>query len=359
MSLLGDIGNNLGGSTGKNIGNFVNDWYNPIQMASNFGSFLDPGKQARETVAAIDKGQAGMTDAWKKSVSSQKTTASTSAFTPQELAIQKAMAANTAQLLADSQQRAAEFAAQPKFIYRDTNAAWQQAQNTAATSVNPHYTDLMNGFLTQQANALSQTQAETTANKTASDTTLGQTQQDIGTNQVRTAEDTATAIAQNQAKEGSWQTTEGANNTAAEDAARLAMGDQGIMGRGAGNLDTAKMARNLTSSDQTKAFQAERDTTNLLKTRTFADLETKGARAVSFNTTEKANLDRQLTDFITNQGTALEEKKQTNETARLQELYSATQGQYTTDTAKWIASLADQGYRTQDIGLAQSNYGGR
>jgi len=282
---------------------------------------------------------------------------SVSAYTPQELAMQKAVSDQTAQLVADSNQRAAEFAAQPKFIYRDTNAAWQNAQNTAATSVNPIYQDNLNRFITDQANKLSQSQADTTASKLASDTSLGQTQQDITTNTARSNQDTASAIAQNQAKEASWQTTEGNANTAAEDAARLAMGDQGIMGRGAGQLDTAKLARNLSSSDQTTAYQAQRDTTNLLNTRTLTDLQTKGSRAIDFNTTEKANLDRHLTDFITNQGTALASEKVSNENARLNDLFGKTQSQYKTDTANWISSLAGQGYRTQDIGLAQQNYG--
>jgi hypothetical protein len=133
-----------------------------------------------------------------------------------DLAIQKAMSDQTAAILAASQQRAAEFAAQPKFIYRDTNAAWQNAQNTAASSINPVYVDKMNQFLLEQKNYLAQTTAETVAGKTASDVSLGQTQEDIATGKTRTAEDTATAIAQNQANEGAWQTTEGATNTAEE-----------------------------------------------------------------------------------------------------------------------------------------------
>jgi hypothetical protein len=251
----------------------------------------------------------------------------------------------------------AQLAAQPKLIYYDTEAAWKNAQNTAAKSVNPVYTDYLNNFLEKQKNLKLQTTAETTAQKTASDTTLSQTQEDIGTNRTRTAEDTATAIAQNLSNENYWATGEGTENAAAEDAARLALGDQGVMGRGAGTLEQTKLTRNLTSKQQTEAFQQERDTKKLLETRTFADLDTKGVRAVKLNTTEKSNLDRQLANYITNQKTELKSFKSENESKRLDALYGATQNVYTSNIGKWLASLIKTGARSQDIALAKNIYG--
>ena len=333
MSLLGDIGNNI---------------------ANGWNSLMDPGKQARETVASIDKGQALMDTAWKNATAKPATPAYVPPSYQQSADSKAATNAIYAQIAADN----ARFAAQPKLIYRDTNAAWQNAQNTAATSVNPVYSDYLNNFMTKQANALSQTTAQTGVNKTASDTNLVQTNQDIATSGERTAQDTASAIAQNRANETNWQTSEGNTNTAAEDQARLALGDQGIMGRGAGQLDTSKIARNAASDLQTTNFANERDTKTLLESRTFADLATKGTRATEQNVTEKANLDRQLTDFIVNQGTDLTGFKSTNEQARLDALGTATTSQYRTDTANWLSSLQGK-QRAQDIALATQIYGGR
>jgi hypothetical protein len=253
----------------------------------------------------------------------------------------------------------ASIAAQPKLIYRDTNAAWQQAQNTAAVSINPVYVDNMNRFIAKQTADLTSKTGDINYSKTAADTTLTQTKEDIGTNRTRTAEDTASAIAQNLYNEGNWQTQEGAQNAVVEEQARLALGDQGIMGRGAGQLQEAKITRNQTSDQQTKAFQQERDVKKLLETRTFADLETKGTRAVQFNTTEKADLDRQLGDYITGQGLAKQQFTVDNELARIDRLFGATEGQYKTDTASWLASLAGTGARSQDIALATQLYGSR
>jgi len=320
------------------------------------GTGVLPGGVASSTKKTTGSGLGRYAESVQAEMDKSWATAN-SAFTPQELAIQKAISDQTAAILADSDRQAAEFAAQPKFIYRDTNAAWQNAQNTAASSVNPVYVDRMNQFLLEQKNYLSQTKAEIGAQKGALDTSLTQTNEDIATNKARTTEDTATTIAQNKLNEGNWQTTEGAEAYQQEEQARLALGDQGTMGRGAGQLGEAKITRNQASGVQTKAFDQERVTANLLKTRTFADLATKGKRAKQYTTTEKKNLDRQLSDYIVNQGTDLTEFKSSNESARLDALYSATDSQYKTDTANWLSTLGSQGYRPQDIGLATSNYG--
>lgn len=270
-----------------------------------------------------------------------------------------------AKLAADSQNAAidrqtaaiyAQIAAQPKLIYRDVNAAWQSAQNKAASSVNPVYQDNLNRKLQQLATARAQQTADINAQKAAEDTTLQQTQEDVQTNRVRTAEDTASAIAQSQQNEQNWQTQEGMQSDADETAARLALGDQGQMGKGAQSLETQKIVRNQGSAQATQDFTNERATKELLATRTFQDLDTKSTRAVQFNTTQKANLDRSLSDFITNQGLEENEFRATNEANRLAALYDATQNTYKSDTAAWLASLVGKA-RSQDIALTSQVYG--
>lgn len=252
---------------------------------------------------------------------------------------------------------AAAVAAQPKLLYRDTNAAWQTAQNSAASSVNPVYNDYLNNFIERQRVGLFQTKAEVGAQKGALDTTLTQTNEDIALGKAHSTQDTATTIAQNKLNEGNWQTTEGAQSYLQEEQARTAMGDQGTAGRGAGQLGEAKTTRNQTSKVNTQAFTQERDTANLLKTRTFADLTTKGTRAKKFNVTEKANLDRQLGDFIMNQGLDKTEFKSTNEQARLDKLASTTQSEYNTGLGSWLAEQAKGGARAQDLAMSSQYYG--
>lgn len=268
------------------------------------------------------------------------------------------LAADAQNAAVDRQTQAiyAQIAAQPKLIYRDVNAAWQGAQNKAASSVNPVYQDNLNRKLAQMAAARTQRTADINASKAAEDTTLAQTQQDITTAQQRTAEDTASAIAQSQANEGNWQTQEGMQADQAETAARLALGDQGQMGKGAGSLETQQIVRNQDSAKATQDFTNERATKQLLATRTFQDLNTKGNRAVEFNTTQKANLDRSLNNFITNQGLEEQDFRASNEAARLAALYEATQQTYKSDTAAWLASLNGKA-RSQDIALTAQVYG--
>ena len=251
----------------------------------------------------------------------------------------------------------AQIAAQPKLLYRDVNAAWNSAQNKAASSVNPVYQDNLTRKLQQMATARTQQTATINANKSAADTDLTQTQEDIGTQKVRTGQDLSSALDQSRYQEGQWQTQEGRDADMSESAARIGLGDQGQAGLGAQNLETQKIVRNEGSAAATKDFTDARASKELIASRTFNDLDTKNTRAVQFNTTTKQNLDRQLSDFITNQGLEEKEFKATNEANRLAALYSATQNVYKTDTASWLASLAKSGARSQDIALTTQVYG--
>jgi len=337
MSALGDFFGGLGnaaGTFGKGVGQILTgDWGGAVQTASQ-NPYSKP--------AAAPK-QPGNSPA--------------PSYTPPAYTPSSDYAAQAAALDRQTQAIYAQIAAQPKLIYRDVNAAWQNAQNRAASTVNPVYQDNLNRILQNAQNMITQQTAQTTADKTASDINLQQTQQDIGTQQERTGEDLASAIAQSKNNEANWQTQEGMQADQSETAARTALGDQGQEGRGAQALETNQIVRNQNSSEQTQQFTNERATKELLANRTFEDLSTKGNRAVELNTTEKSNLDRKLNDFITNQNLDTEAKKAQNESERLSALYDATQNAYKTDTASWLASLVNGGARSQDIALTSQVYG--
>lgn len=251
----------------------------------------------------------------------------------------------------------AQIAAQPKLIYRDVNAAWNQAQNKAASSVNPVYQDNLTRKLKELSTARSQKTSLINSDKLAADTTLKETQEDIGTQKVRTGQDLNSALEQSRYQEGQWQTQEGREADVNESQARIGLGDQAQEGLGAQSLETQKIVRNEGSAAATKDFTDSRASKELIATRTFQDLDTKNTRSVQFNTTTKKNLDRELSHFITNQG--LEEKsfRAQNEAARLAALYAATENVYKTDTASWLSSLAKGGARSQDIALTTQVYG--
>ena len=251
----------------------------------------------------------------------------------------------------------AQIAAQPKLIYRDVNAAWQSAQNKAASSVNPVYQDNLTRKLKQIATARSQKTADINASKTAADVNLQQTQEDIATQRQRTGQDLTSALEQSRYQEGQWQRQEGREADINESQARIALGDQAQEGLGAQSLETQKIVRNEGSAAATKDFTDARASKELIASRTFQDLDTKNTRAVQLNTTTKKNLDRQLSDFIANQELEEQEFRASNEAARLAALYTATQNVYKTDTAKWLSSLAKSGARSQDIALTTQVYG--
>lgn len=338
MSAFGDFFGGLGNAAGtfaKGTGQILSgDWGGAWQTASG-NPYSKPATTAPK----------------------QPTNAPNPTYTPPAYTPSSDYAAQAAALDRQTQAIYAQIAAQPKLIYRDVNQAWQSAQNKAASSVNPVYQDNLNRILQAAQNAISQQTAQTTADKGASDTSLQQTQQDIGTQQQRTGEDLASAIATSKTNEGNWQTTEGMQSDQSENAARTALGDQGQEGRGAQALETSKIVRNQNSAQQTQDFTNERETKNLLATRTFEDLSTKGNRAVELNTTQKANLDRQLNDFITNTNLDTNAKKAGNEADRLSALYDATNQAYKTDTANWLAGLAKGGARSQDLALTTQVYG--
>lgn len=345
MSLLGDIGNVVGYGSG------ISEYGNALGDA--FSNITGIGKSAASNNYSNVFGGSGT----QSSLPSYQAPAKQAALpTPPAYQIDPGVQAQVDALNRQTAALQAQTAAAPKLIYRDTNAAWQSAQNSAAASVNPVYQDYLNQFVTKQQNSLSQQQATDAAAKQQADTTLQQTNEDIATNRQRTAEDTASAIAQNQQKEGAWQTQEGTQAAQQEEAARLALGDQGIEGRGAGQLQQSQMDRNAASNTQTQQFQNQRDTANQLATRTYQDLDTKGTRATEMDTTQKADLDRTLNDFITNQGTDLTGFQSTNESARLSALFNATQQNYQTSNAAWLASLVQGGARPQDVALAAQVY---
>ena len=252
----------------------------------------------------------------------------------------------------------AQAAATPRLPTLNTADARAKAQSTAAAAVNPVYQDKLNNQLERYALQRSQQTAETNANKLASDTSLSQTREDIGTDRTRTTEDTQSAIDKSLYNEDQFQQTEGSQFDVANREARTAVGASGLTESGLGQqgLETMTDERNRASEAQLKDFTDQRATQELFKTRTFEDLGTKENRSIELNDVTKGNLDRQLNDYIAMQAQDERDFRLDNEAQRQDALFGATNQQYSTDIQTWLAGLKAAGWRDQDIALAASVY---
>jgi len=252
----------------------------------------------------------------------------------------------------------AQAAATPRLPYLNTADARAKANTKALSSVNPVYQDKLNNQLERYALQRSQQTGNTTAAKTAADTDLRYTQEDIATNRLRTDEDVNSAIDKSLYNEDQFQQTEGSEFDMNNRAARTALAEAGLTESGLGTqeLEQQTLDRNRASTNQLKDFTDERATQELFRTRTFEDLGTKGTRSIELNETTKADLDRQLNDFVAMQAQDERDFRLNNEADRQAALYDATNDIYQTDVQTWLAGLQQSGWRPQDIALAASVY---
>jgi len=253
----------------------------------------------------------------------------------------------------------AESAARPKLPTLNTADMRAKATAQATGAVNPVYQDKLNNQLERYALQRTQQTANTNADKTASDLDLTNLKADINTDRTRTTEDVQSAVDKSLYNEGQFQSTEGGQFDIANREARAAVSDAGLTESGLGqqSLEKLQSDRNKASTAQLKDFTDERATQELFKTRTFEDLGTKEVRSTELNDVTKANLDRQLNDFITMQAQDERDFRLDNEAERQAALFNATNNIYDTDIQTWLAGLKGQGLRDQDIALAAQVYG--
>jgi len=253
----------------------------------------------------------------------------------------------------------AENAARPKLPTLNTADMRAKATAKATGAVNPVYQDKLNNQLERYALQRSQQTADVTAGKTAADVDLTNLRADINTDRTRTTEDVQSAIDKSMYNEGEFQSSEGEQFDIANREARGAVADAGLTesGLGAQQVEKLQSDRNKASTAQLKDFTDERQTQELFKTRTFEDLGTKEVRNIALTDVSKANLDRQLNDFIAMQAQDERDFRLDNEAERQAALFNATNNIYDTDIQTWLAGLKGQGLRDQDIALAAQVYG--
>ena len=253
----------------------------------------------------------------------------------------------------------AELAARPKlpsFNYADT---YSRAQNTAASTVNPIYTDKLNKYLEGKRIRSGQKTTEIERNKQDIATALQQSIEDTNLARGRTEEDATMRMGDITSNENSFQRNEGRQFDQARSALLGDVANAGLTESGVGQniVQNAVTDRNLASEDQTREFNNARRDTEVFRTRTLADLDTTSAREQGAATRRTEGEDISLRNFIENENFDEGQFRLTNEAERIGSINAATNDAYNKILAQTIASLAGSGARAQDIALFKQIYG--
>lgn len=253
----------------------------------------------------------------------------------------------------------AQFAAQPKLPKFDYSANYTQAQNTAASTWNPVYTNRLNTYLEGKKLKIAQNKDQTAANKRDIDAALNQALEDSLLGRERTTEDADTQIGDINAAEGSFQRQEGRQFDAARSALLGDVADAGLTesGLGQGIVQDAVTDRNLASEDQVREFDQGRRDTEVFRTRTLADLDTSDERERGSAANRTADEDRLLQDFIETQDYEERVYRAQNELDRIMSVNQGTNDAFNTILAQTIQALAGQGYSDRDIAYFKQVYG--
>lgn len=267
-------------------------------------------------------------------------------------------AAMIASMNAQTAELRRQIEAMPKLPVYNTSDAWASAGKRASASVNPVYRDKLNNKLAEFKAGIRQQKVQTNRGKTALDTKLTQDVEDINTNRERTSEDAASKIAESQYQEGQFQDIEGQEFDQANRQARTDLAAAGLTESGLGqqSLEQGQIDRNNTSADQVRTFKNQQAAQELFKTRTFEDLGTTQTRKTDLTDVQKKDLDITLSDYIENTNIAEKQFRWQNEAERLDALFGAQQNAYNNDIRQFLAGLSGQGYRAQDIALANQVY---
>lgn len=246
----------------------------------------------------------------------------------------------------------------PRLVQFDSNAAWDKAEQMATAAISPIYQQKMTDFLNAQKVALARQQTDTQSGKDTLDQQLARALADTQTQRGRTTEDTATNVQDINDTQAYNERTGGLSYDAASRALNEGLGAAGTAesGLGQGAVTEAKTANNLQSNEQLRQSTNKVEAQNTLMNRTFQDLSTSDTRNTEDTGSKKTQLDLDLSRFIEDQGTALDQESKTEELSKQADIADAqikNEGQL---VDQWLSSLAGKGYTAQEIANAASIY---
>lgn len=248
---------------------------------------------------------------------------------------------------------------QPRLPNFDIMANYNKAKKTATSAVTPLYNKKLDIFLQGQGikrdTKTSQRDLALENSAIAERSAL----EDNQTSRVRTGEDLTAALQQIEYNRGNYLQDDA---LAFDDARRalqedVAAGGSTDTGLGQQQIGRQQDDRNTASERQLTAFQNDEAAKNLLANRTLADLATSDTRAGERRTQEDKGTQLDFDSYMRNLANEETSFRLTNDLERALAIAEQTRTYQQQGVQQFLASLAGQGWRAQDIALATQVYG--
>lgn len=253
----------------------------------------------------------------------------------------------------------AQMAAQPKLANFDILANYNKAKQTATEAVTPLYNKKLNLFLEGQGIKKDTKNKETNLARENNQISLTNALGDNATNRSRTGEDLASALQMIGQNADYFQQDEGQQFDQERRAAQEELAAAGGTDTGLGQQGIAQMTsdRNTSSQRQVQEFENQKASKQLLATRTIDDLATSDTRATQKKGQDDKAIQIDFDSYMSSLANEEESFKLTNDLEKALQISQQTQSYQNQGVQEFIAGLAGQGYRAQDIALAKQVYG--
>lgn len=267
----------------------------------------------------------------------------------------KESAALNAQLAALSRQ----LAAQPKLPNFDILANYNKAKQTATNAVTPLYNKKLNLFLEGQGIKKDTKTKETNLAKENNSIALNNALEDNSTSRTRTGEDLANVLA----SIGTQRENFLEDDAAQFDVARRALMEETAAGGGTDTglgqqaIGVQKDQRNEMAGRQQEEFRNQEAAKQMLATRTIDDLATSDLRSTQKKGQDDKAVDLDFEGYMASLANEEKSYRLTNELEQALAIAEQTRTYQQEGVNQFIAGLAGQGWRAQDIALAKQVYG--
>lgn len=254
----------------------------------------------------------------------------------------------------------AQIAAQPKLPSFDILANYNNARAQATQYVTPLYQQKL-------ANALEKLNIQRDTGRKNYDLTrenneiaMNQGLEDNQTQRVRTGQDLASALAQISQNRDDFLVDDARQFDQARRALmeETAAGGATDTGLGQQAIQEQQDVRNEQAGRQTREFKQMEDTKKMLASRTFDDLTTGDARTRQKRTQDDKSAQISFDDLMSSIANEEKSTRLQNELDMALEIVNQTQSYASQGVNNFLAGLASQGWRPQDIALATQVYRG-
>lgn len=254
----------------------------------------------------------------------------------------------------------AQMAAQPKLPSFDILANYNNARAQATQYVTPLYQQKL-------ANALEKLNIQRDTGRKNYDLTrenneiaMNQGLEDNQTQRVRTGDDLASALAQIGQNREDFLTDDARQFDQARRALmeETAAGGATDTGLGQQAIQDQQDVRNEQAARQTRDFKQMEDTKKMLASRTFDDLTTGDTRTREKRTQDDKSAQISFDDIMSSIANEEKSTRLQNELDMALEIANQTQSYASQGVNNFLAGLASQGWRPQDIALATQVYRG-